>query len=184
MPRWSLGPAGLRLAKRLVERVTQDRSVVRAHLESEMRERPAPVRAGFQRLVHQRRRVSGPGPSRLVPPCTAVPFSPEPSFVVQVVHHRHHGGIGQGPVTAQLVEDLPDKRRTAPFPQPVHDYCFQLTESSHPALPDMSSQRLTALSTITHRVSQRFSSGPHLLLPQDERSISTTRDSRYVCFHG
>jgi hypothetical protein len=39
-------------------------------------------------------------------------------------------------VTAQLLEDLADQRRTAPFPQPVHDHCFQLTESSHPALPD------------------------------------------------
>jgi len=51
---------------------------------------PCAVRAGGQRVVHQRRGVTGPGPGGLVAPGPAVPLPPQPPLAVQVLHDRHH----------------------------------------------------------------------------------------------
>ena len=123
---------GLGLAERLVEGLAQQRRVVRAHLEREMLQRRAPVRAGGQRVAHQRRGVTGPGSGGLVAPGPAVPLPPQPPLAVQVLHDRHHGGVRQRPVVMQSVDHLAHQHRPLPLPQTVHDHGFQLTETSHP----------------------------------------------------
>jgi hypothetical protein len=57
------------------------------------------------------------------------PAPPQPPLAVQIVRYRHHGGVGQRPVFAQILDDLADQRGVAPIP-PVHDHSFQLAESS------------------------------------------------------
>src|ERR1700678_2767807 len=152
-----LGLAGLGLAGCLAERLAQQRRVVRAHLECEMRQRRAPVRAGGQRVAHQRRGVTGPGPGGLITPGPAVPLAAQPALAVQVLHHRHHGGVSRRPVVMQSVDHLADKHRPAPLPQPVHDHRFQLTETSHSHSRTWLCQTTRPpLPTITHRASPRF----------------------------
>ena len=147
----------LRSAERLVECLAQQRSIMRAHLQREMRERRAPVRAGAQRLVHQRCGVSGTGPGGLVAPRPAVPLPPQPPLAMQVLHHRHDRGVSERPVVMQIVNHLADQRRPAPLPQPVHDHSFQLTQLTHLRLPDMPAVRsYPPLPTITDRTSRWF----------------------------
>ena len=156
-----LGLAGLGLAGRLVERLAQQRRVVRAYLEREMRQRRAPVRAGGQRVAHQRRGVTGPGRGGLVAPGPAVPLPPQPPLAVQVLHDRHHGGVRRRPVVMESVDHLADQHRPAPLPQPVHDHGFQLTETSHPHSRTWLCQATRPpLPTITHRTTLRFRCPP------------------------
>src|SRR5260370_14931257 len=98
-----------------------------------MHQGSGPVAAGLKRLPHDPGAVFLAGHGRLVAVGAPVLVPAQPALLAQVVHHGHHGGVGDAPVLLQVADDVAYRHRAGAGPDPGHYLGFQFPERSHPA---------------------------------------------------
>src|SRR5215467_7164099 len=90
------------------------------------------VTARREPLAHDAGAVLVPGYCRLVPVSAAVIGSSQPALLAEVVHHRHHRRVGDGPIPPQVFGYVPNRYRAVAIPDTAHYPRLKLAEHPHP----------------------------------------------------